>query len=74
MRIQVLDRKTGIIKVVPEILDDLWHLEQVIEPGDSVSGSSDRKIKGKDEQQKSEQALHCGWCAAVICKGSIVCT
>ncbi len=50
-----MDPKTKTIKLVPEILDDLWHLEQVIEPGDFVSGSSDRKIKGKDEQQKSER-------------------
>lgn len=55
MRIQLLDPKNKIIKAVPEVLDDLWHLEQVIEPGDFVSGSSDRKIKGKDEQQKSER-------------------
>jgi protein pelota len=55
MRIQLLDQKTKTIKVVPEILDDLWHLEQVIETGDCVIGSSDRKIKGKDEQQKSER-------------------
>ena len=55
MRIRLLDKKTKTIKLVPEILDDLWHLEQVIEAGDFVSGSSDRKIKGKDEQQKSER-------------------
>ncbi len=41
---------------MPEILDDLWHAEQVLEKGDEVSGITDRKIKGKDENQKSERA------------------
>ncbi|MBU1930365.1 mRNA surveillance protein pelota [Candidatus Micrarchaeota archaeon] len=55
MQIRFLDQKTKTIKIVPEILDDLWHLEQIIEPNDLISGSTDRKIKGKDEQQKSER-------------------
>lgn len=55
MRIRLLDKKNSLIKLVPEIPDDLWHLEQIIEPQDLVSASTDRKIKGKDEQQKSER-------------------
>src|SRR3989344_9129733 len=55
MRIIILDAKNKLIKAVAETLDDLWHLEQTIETGDLVSGKTDRKIKGKEEQQKSER-------------------
>lgn len=55
MRIRFIDPKTRTLKVIPEILDDLWHLEQIIEKNDLLSGSTDRKIKGKDENQKSQR-------------------
>ena len=54
MRILKIDQKNRIIKVVPEVLDDLWHLERVIEKGDVVSGSTDRRVK-REEIQKSER-------------------
>ncbi len=54
MRILKLDQKNSTIKVVPEVLDDLWHLERIIEKGDHVSGSTDRKVK-REELQKSER-------------------
>jgi len=38
------------LTVVPESLDDLWHLSHVIEPGDSVSGDTTRRIQREDEQ------------------------
>ncbi len=52
MRILKIDYKTKELKVVPEINDDLWHLERIIEPHDLVSGSTNRKIKPKEEGSK----------------------
>ena len=49
MKILKVDRKENYIEIVPENLDDFWHLEKVIEKGDIVSGSTTRKIKGKEE-------------------------
>ncbi|MFB6219189.1 MAG: mRNA surveillance protein pelota [Halobacteriaceae archaeon] len=52
MRIQ--DRQTvegggERITLVPESLDDLWHLHHVVEPGDRVSGDTTRRIQRDDE-------------------------
>jgi len=55
VKIKSINKKESYLKVVPEIMDDLWHLEQVIETGDIVSGITDRKIKGRDENQKSQR-------------------
>ena len=49
----ILKRFEGRIKVKPEIVEDLWHLEKVIKPGDLVSGESDRKFT--TESGKSER-------------------
>jgi protein pelota len=38
------------ITVVPEHLDDLWHLTYVIEPGDIVSGDTERRIQRDEEE------------------------
>jgi len=37
------------IDVVPESLDDLWHLQYVLEPGDRVSGDTTRRIQRNDD-------------------------
>lgn len=54
MRILKLDKKNSIIRAVPEVLDDLWHLERIIEKGDIVSGSTDRRVT-REHFQKSER-------------------
>lgn len=48
MKILKVDAKSKTLKIVPETKDDLWHLERVIEKGDLVSGSTDRKIKAEE--------------------------
>lgn len=53
MKIAKHDAKAGVITVVPEHVDDLWTLHQVIDPGDEVSGKTVRKIKLEGER-KSE--------------------
>ncbi|MFB6299857.1 MAG: mRNA surveillance protein pelota [Halobacteriales archaeon] len=45
-----LDADRERITLVPESLDDLWHLAYVLEPGDEVSGQSTRRIQRDDEQ------------------------
>jgi hypothetical protein len=39
MKILLKDLKFGKIKLMPEILDDLWHLDKVIRVGDKVKSS-----------------------------------
>ncbi|PIN85007.1 MAG: mRNA surveillance protein pelota [Candidatus Diapherotrites archaeon CG11_big_fil_rev_8_21_14_0_20_37_9] len=53
MKILKIDRKENFFEVMPDSFDDLWHLEKLIEPGDFVSGSSERKIKPKNEGEKA---------------------
>ncbi len=36
--------------LVPESLDDLWHLQYVVEPGDLVSGDTSRRIQRDDDR------------------------
>ena len=40
------------ITVVPESLDDLWHLTYILEPGDSVSGDTTRRIQRDDDKMR----------------------
>ncbi|MBI4043951.1 MAG: mRNA surveillance protein pelota [Candidatus Diapherotrites archaeon] len=55
MKIARVNMKEQEMTLVPQVLDDLWHLEKVIEKGDLVSGSTDRKIKGKEEGEKAKR-------------------
>ena len=47
---QQLDGGRERITVVPETLDDLWHLTYVIEPGDRVASDTTRRIQRNDDQ------------------------
>jgi protein pelota len=38
------------ITLVPESLDDLWHLSYVLEPGDLVAGDTHRRIQRNEEE------------------------
>jgi protein pelota len=40
------------VTVVPENVDDLWHLSYVLEPGDFVEGDTTRRIQRNDEQMR----------------------
>ncbi|SFS08351.1 cell division protein pelota [Halomicrobium zhouii] len=40
------------VELVPETLDDLWHLTYVLEPGDTVSGDTTRRIQRNDDQMR----------------------
>ena len=54
MKIIKISQKEQAIEVVPESIDDLWHLEKIIEPNDLVSAKSERKIKAT-EGRKAEK-------------------
>jgi len=40
------------LTVVPESVDDLWHLQYVLEPGDRVAGDTTRRIQRNDDQMR----------------------
>jgi len=40
------------ITLVPESLDDLWHLQYVLEPGDRVAGDTTRRIQRDDDRMR----------------------
>ena len=42
------------VELVPETLDDLWHLSYVIEPGDHVSGDTTRRIQRNDDNLRDK--------------------
>lgn len=52
MKILKIDRKNQFFEVIPQILDDFWHLEKVLEKGDIVTGRTFRKIKPKEAGQE----------------------
>ena len=37
------------IALVPETVDDLWHLSHVLEPDDFVSGDTTRRVRRDDD-------------------------
>lgn len=45
MHITYHDTKRGIIKLIPETLDDLWHLSHVIEDNDILTSKTTRRIQ-----------------------------
>ena len=40
------------LTLVPETVDDLWHLSYVLEPGDLVSGDTTRRIQRDDDRMR----------------------
>ncbi|WP_296798883.1 mRNA surveillance protein pelota [uncultured Methanobrevibacter sp.] len=45
MKIVKQDTKEGVIEVIPETLDDLWHLSHIVEVTDNVSSKTTRRIQ-----------------------------
>ena len=55
MQIKSRDRREGgreRVTLVPESLDDIWHLSYVLEPGDLVSGHTTRRIQRNDDAMR----------------------
>jgi len=53
---QKLKNRCGVIKLVPESLDDLWHLKYIIEDGDLVSAFTKRRVEGATDKLRPESA------------------
>jgi protein pelota len=45
MKVMKRGLKKGIVKVVPERLDDLWHLYNIVTKGDEVHARTTREKK-----------------------------
>ncbi|MBW2988641.1 mRNA surveillance protein pelota [Candidatus Woesearchaeota archaeon] len=50
---KVLMRDKDTVKLRVDNLNDLWHLSQIIEPGDIIKAKTERKIVLGDKQQRS---------------------
>lgn len=49
MKVLRRDLKRGLLNVLPENYDDLWHLYNVIFPGDKIRAATTRKVKPEVE-------------------------
>ncbi len=48
MKILRQSREEGLVKLEPENLEDLWHIERVLETGDRVRGTSFRRFRATE--------------------------
>ncbi len=56
MRVVFKDLKHGEIKLIPENLDDIWHLYNIIDEGDLVRAVTFRTDEQKDDKIRSKKA------------------
>jgi len=56
MKIIYKDLKKGIVKLVPENMDDLWHLYHIIEKGDLVRALTFRTAEQKTDKLRTKKA------------------
>jgi len=56
MKIIFKDLKHGEIKLMPENLDDIWHLYNIIDEGDIVRSLTYRTEEGKDDKIRSKKS------------------
>ncbi len=49
------NRRTGEISLIPESLDDLWHLKHIIEPGDFVYSLTYRRFEGATDKVRPDK-------------------
>jgi protein pelota len=56
MKVVFKDLKHGEIKIIPENLDDIWHLYNIVEEGDLVRAITFRTDEQKDDKIRSKKA------------------
>jgi len=56
MKITFKDLKHGEISLIPENLDDIWHLYNIVDEGDLVRAVSFRTDEQKDDKKRSKKA------------------
>jgi protein pelota len=54
---EILKGKEGEIKLVPENLDDLWHLKHIIEPGDVIFAYTKRITESSDKLRSDKEKI-----------------
>jgi len=55
MRVLYKDMKHGKIKLAPETLDDLWHMQYIVEPGDLVTAQTWRRERAEADKLRPER-------------------
>jgi len=55
LKILEMHLKKGFVKVVPQSLDDLWHLYNIVYPGDRVHAKTTREVKIDEEYARPQQ-------------------
>jgi protein pelota len=53
MKIIHRNLRAGEVKVVIESLDDLWYLSNIVRPNDLVKAKTERRLKGKEDIERS---------------------
>ena len=56
MKIFRIDLKKGVVRVMPESLDDLWHLYNIILEKDEIYARTTRQVKTEDEYARPAKA------------------
>ncbi|HID26031.1 MAG TPA: mRNA surveillance protein pelota [Thermoplasmata archaeon] len=56
MKIVYRDMKKGVVKLVPETMDDLWHLQYIMDKGDLVKALTFRTAEQDDDKVRSKKA------------------
>ena len=57
MKVLMADFRKGICKISVETPDDLWHLSHIVDPGDLISGKTQRKIKKTAESDNVKRTI-----------------
>ena len=57
MRVLKHIKDEGIVKVIPDSTEDLWHIERVLLPGDLVSAKSWRRFKASDRESGEKKEI-----------------
>ncbi|MEM2978976.1 MAG: mRNA surveillance protein pelota [Methanomassiliicoccales archaeon] len=55
MKILHQDKKNGVVKLQIDSTDDLWHLYNIIQPGDRIIGTTFRREEMKSDKLRSER-------------------
>lgn len=58
MKITKQDKSIGLIRLTPENLEDLWHLERVLSSGDEVEGVSFRTFKASEAAAAEKKKIN----------------
>ncbi|MBN2014161.1 MAG: mRNA surveillance protein pelota [Candidatus Altiarchaeota archaeon] len=56
MKISAMNPRVGVVKLRIENLDDLWYLSTVVHRGDLVKTKTERRIKAKEDIERSKKA------------------